>query len=892
MTRPDPDQLLAAITDQAAQATRAPLKIWFGASPGVGKTYAMLTAARQALAAGLDVLIGVLETHGRKDTAALLADLPRLPLRKVDLGQDRSGEEFDLDGALARRPQVLLVDELAHTNLPGSRHPKRWQDIAELRAAGIEVWSTVNVQHLESLNDVVGGITGVRVRETIPDRVLDEASEIVLVDVPADDLLARLKAGKVYLPDVATRAQQNFFRKGNLIALRELALRRTADRVDADVRGWRRAQAVEPVWHHRDSLLACVDTSAHAATVVRRAARLAAKLEVPWHALHVETPAVAARPDAERARALEALELAQQLGAVSATRGATDAVAATCEYARQHNLGSLLIGPSRQRHRRWFQSSFANRMSALADDLVVIQVGAETAAPIAGRSSAGSAGGPGPRAPWTHYAMAGAIVAAVSLVCLPLAGRIDLANIVMLFLLAVIGTAFWLGRGPAVVSTILGVLAFDVLYVPPRFSLAVSDWQYLITFAVMLFAGLLTGQLTARLRFQNRVTQSRERRAMVLFETARELSSAMSAEQIAVAGAQAMQQAFAARSQLWILDFDEQLYPHPPEPWSDAAVARWALEKQQPAGAGTQSLPAQPALYLPLLAPMRCRGVLAVQLERPQLLKIPEQQRLLDTFARLIALALERVHYTTVAREALVRMESERLRNTLLHAVSHDLRTPLTALRGSAERLAASQPQLSAEQHTLALALAGEAQRLTRLVENLLQMARLESGEIQLKRSWWPLEEVVGAALRARQDALSGHRVQLDMPAGEALVEADPVLIEQVLCNLLENAAKYSPPGTTILLRARVGDAALRLDIADQGPGLPAGGAERLFAKFVRGSSESPVPGIGLGLAIVRSIVAAHGGTISAGHGDPGGAVFTVVLPQPEPPPAAPVAPP
>lgn len=886
MTRPDPDQLLAALKDQEAQSTLAPLKVWFGASPGVGKTCAMLKAAREKQAAGTDVLVGIVETHGRRDTAALLDGLPQLPRRVADLGQGRSGEEFDLDAALLRRPGILLLDELAHSNLPDSRHPKRWQDIAELRASGITVWTTVNVQHLESLNDVVGGITGVRVRETVPDHVFDGATEVVLVDLPPEELLARLKAGKVYLPDAAERAQQNFFRRGNLIALRELALRRTADRVDAEVRAFRRGAAVDNVWHTRESLLACVDASPHAGTVVRRCARLAARLEVPWHALLIETPALAASADATRALALDALALAQQLGAVSATLSATDPAAAARDYARQHNLGCVMVGPTASRDRRWARRSFAARLAAAADDLVVIQVGPET----------GSAPGPAPAAAGyplhsgpAEYFKASALVTAVSLACLPLAGRVDLANIVMLFLLAVLGSAFWLGRGPSVLSACLAVLAFDVLFVPPRFSLAVSDWQYLITFAVMLGAGLLTGQLTARLRFQNRVAQSRERRTQTLFEAARDLSSALSEEQIAEIAVRAMDQAFEARAQLWILGLDEHLHPAESTLHSDAAIARWALEQRQHAGAGTQTLPGAPLRYVPLLAPMRARGALALELRRWSLLKIPEQVQLLDTFALLVALALERVHYTTVAREALVRMESERLRNTLLNAVSHDLRTPLTALRGNAERLLASQPALAAAQQQLAQTLAEETARLSRLVENLLQMARLEAGEVKLKRGWWPLEEIVGSALAARREVLSQHRVELALPQGLALVEVDPVLLEQVLCNLLENAAKYSPSGSTIRLEAQLEPGRCVLRISDQGPGWPGGGdGEALFAKFQRGHAESAIPGIGLGLAICRSIVEAHGGRITAWSSDTGahrGAQFTVELPQPPAPP-------
>src|SRR5471032_282181 len=888
--RPDPDALLAQVQAQEKKATRGRLRIYFGASAGVGKTYAMLAAARRLRATGLDVLVGVVETHGRQETQALLPGLTLLPPKRIH-HRGRQVQEFDLDAALARRPALILVDELAHSNASGSRHPKRWQDVEELLNAGIDVFTTLNVQHLESLNDVVGGITGIRVAETLPDTVFDRADEVVLVDIPADELLRRLKLGKVYKPQQAERASQNFFRKGNLIALRELALRRTADRVQDDVQAYRVEKSINPVWKTGVALLACVGPRAGGEHVIRSAARLAGQLNAEWHALYVETPNLQRLPARERERILKTLKLAQNLGARTAIVASADIAAAVVEYARGANISKVIVGRGRAGLlARWWNAPPAQRMASLAPDVDLIEVGLPASdAPL--RRSAGDEEADGPRRPSRHwrYIFAAGASLLTALASEPLQPYLDLANIAMLSLLTVVLVAVRLGRGPAALASLVGVACFDFIFVPPRFSFAVGDFQYVITFGVMLAVGLITGHLTAGLRFQARVASHREARARALYEFSRELSGVLQTEQIFDITKSAIERAFRARATLLLPDEQGRLQAPANVAELDLGIAQWAFDRAEAAGTGTDTLPGSNIFYLPLIAPMRTRGLLALlPLDEPnhrRWLLVPEQRQHLDTFAALAAIALERVHYIDVAQGALVQMESERLRNSLLAALSHDLRTPLTSLVGLAESLALSKPALSSAQLDMARSLQSETVRMSALVANLLDMARIESGQVRLNLQWQALEEVVGSALRASRPQLLAHHVQTQLAPDLPLVRYDAVLVERVLCNLLENAAKYTPPGSTITIAARVLGQFLQVTVSDDGPGLPPGREEAIFEKFTRGERESNKPGVGLGLAICRAIVEAHGGTIRAQAQLPGqGAALVFTLPLGTPP--------
>jgi two-component system sensor histidine kinase KdpD len=908
--RPDPDALLAQMRSEEARAQRGRLRIYFGASAGVGKTWAMLTAAQREHATGRDVLIGVVETHGRSETAALLAGLERLPLRDIAY-RGRTLAEFDLDAALARRPAVLLVDELAHSNAPGSRHAKRWQDVQELLAAGIDVWSALNVQHLESLNGTVGAITGVRVHETVPDTVLDEADEVVLVDVTPDELVARLAAGKVYLPQQAERAAQNFFRKGNLIALREIALRRTAEHVEDDVRGWRvehsgpNGDASPQAWNTSGAILACVGPHDGAEQTVRAAARLAGQLNVRWHAAYVETPALQRLPAAQRDRILAVLKLAEELGAATAVLTGADVAQALVAQAQRLNCATLVVGraaPATGWRRWWPSASLVRELARLEPAVDIVETARAASARRLGRTLLGAARdaatGDGipddadrPHARWRGYVWATVMGVAVTLIATPLSSVLEQVNIVMLFLLGVVGVAMRFGRGPAALAALLNVAAFDFFFVTPRLSFAVGDVQYLVTFAVMLGVGLLVGQLTAGLRFAVGVSTSRERRAQSLFELTRELSAALQSAQVVELGAAAVQGHFGGQALVLVTDANDRLVmPASPPPGFDASVADWAFRQGQPAGLATATLAAQPWHYVPLKAPMRVRGVLALEPAQPRWLLIPEQAQQLDTLARQIAIALERVHYVEVAQHAVVEMESERLRNTLLGAISHDVRTPLTALIGLAESLQAAGPDNRDARGETAQAIVAQARALHALVNNLLDMARLEaggaSGSVPLRRDWQSVEEVVGAAIRSAGPALAGRAVQTALAPSLPLVEFDAVLIERVLVNLLENAAKYGAP--PIVVSAHATADALMLSVRDHGPGLPVtmrGREQLLFDKFTRGQAESATPGVGLGLAICKAIVGAHGGDITATNASGGGAEFTATLPR-RPPPA------
>jgi two-component system sensor histidine kinase KdpD len=894
--RPDPDELLAQLQQEQERARRGRLRIYFGAGAGVGKTFAMLGAARREHQAGRDVVVGLVETHGRSETAQLAEGLPRLPLRQVPY-RERKLPEFDLDAALERKPGILLVDELAHSNVPGSRHGKRWQDVQELLDAGIDVWSTLNVQHLESLNDTVGAITGIRVHETVPDTVLDAADEVVLVDVTPDELLARLKAGKVYIPQQAERAAQNFFRKGNLIALREIALRRTAEHVEDDVRSYRVEQSIAPVWNTGGAILACVGPRQGAEQTVRAAARLAGQLNVQWYAAYVETPQLLRLPAVERDRILAVLTLAGDLGAATAVLAGNEAAAELVAHAQQLNCAALVVGrPGASRLPPGLRrASMTRRLAALAPTLDIVEIGRRDSvrrlARVVQAPEDGGDGDAGGAPQWPRYAWAAVASVAITLAAMPLRDVLDLANIVMLFLLGTVLVAMRLGRGPAALASCLNVAAFDFFFVPPQLSFAVNDFQYLVTFIVMLAVGLLTGHLTAGLRFQVRIAASRERRAQSLFELTRELSAALLASQVAQLGEAAVRGHFGGDAVVLGTDPRDQLVqPARPLPGFDPSVADWSLRNGQPAGLATSTLAAQPWHYVPLQAPMRVRGVLALRPAQARWLLIPEQRRQLETLARQIAIALERVHYVEIAQQALVEMESERLRNALLAAISHDVRTPLTALIGLAESLAGSQPRLSPAQSETAQALAGQARQLGTLVNNLLEMARLQSGKVSLRLEWQSVEEVVGGALRTLRQLLDGKKVEVHVPPDLPLVEFDATLMERVLVNLVENAAKHGAP--PIELRARVSDRELVLTVRDHGPGLPPsvhGREAILFEKFTRGAAESARPGVGLGLAICKAVVDAHRGTISAANADGGGAEFTVRLPR-RPPPEIPAA--
>jgi len=896
--RPDPDALLARLHADAARERRGRLKIFFGAAPGVGKTYAMLEAARALKSAGVDVVVGYVEPHGRAETEALLAGMETLPPSRVE-HRGIALTEFDLDTALTRHPSLIVVDELAHSNAPGMRHPKRWMDVEELLADGIDVFTTVNVQHVESFNDVVAQITGVQVRETVPDKVFDGADEVELVDLPPDELLQRLREGKIYAEAKIGSALDSFFREGNLIALRQLALRATADRVDAAMRAYRERHAIRDVWAAAERVLVCVGPDPLSERVVRAARRLATALHSGWIAVYVETPTLAAALDrGARDRVLATLKLAESLGAETANLSGESVAVELLAFARARNVSKIIVGkPSRPRWRDRLKPSLVDEIvrGSGAVDVYVITGEADSAPPptrsrLPRRSSEPLA-----------YAKGALVVAGVTLSCAALFGHIELSNLLMLYLLGTVFVAARFGRGPSVMAAVLSVGLFDFLFVPPRYSFAVSDAQYLITFAVMLITALLISQLAAQGRRQASIARQRERRTSELFALTREL---MRSRDVTELGAILVRHAIAAiegEAAVLLADAENHILDPThfctrgatpthvvryPVPGNDLGVAQWAWDHREKAGRGTDTLASADAVYLPLNAPQRCIGVLGLRPRDPQQLEIPEQMHLLEALASQAAIAMERVELARDARLADTRIESEQLRNLLLASISHDFRTPLAGIIGSASTLLdAAAATLSEERRrSLLAALLDEAQRLHRLVGNLLELTRLTSGPVRLKREWVALDELVGAVLNRLHDALAGREVTLDLSPDLPLVQCDEVMIEQVLFNLVENALKHTPPGTAIRIGAHAWPALIEVAVADAGPGLPPGEELRAFDKFHRARDESAQSGFGLGLAICKAIVDAHGGEIRARNLSEGGVEFRFSLPrQPEP---------
>lgn len=880
--RPSPDALLARAAQEAS--TRGRLKIYFGYAAGVGKTYRMLQEAHRLAGEGVDLVVGYVEPHGRPETEALLAGLEVLPRLTVDY-RGTQLQEFDLDAALARHPAVVLVDELAHTNPPGLRQAKRWQDIEELLDAGIDVHTTCNVQHVESLNDVIAQISGVTVRETVPDEVFDGAAELALVDLSPEDLLQRLSEGKVYVPAQAEQAMRHFFQRDNLVALRELALRDTAERVHAEVETARLGRADAGVWATRERLLVCISPSPTSAMVIRAARRLADSLGAEWLALHVETPAAAAAGPEDRARLLAHLQLAERLGAECVTISGADPVEETLRYAAQRNVTKLVVGKSPVRP--WRRATITDRLLRQSGDLDVIVVHG-AAAPDPSRSFWPR---PAPRSADAWLAML-AILAAASVVA---AGWHRLgfteANLVMTYLAAVVLVAVRGGRGPAVIASILAVLLFDVLFTVPYFSVKVHDTQYLVTFTVMLTVGLVTAELTTRMRLQADLARRNERRTAALYQLARQLAVTASPEAVVGVAEQSLADAFGGPAAVFLvgrgalrpmLDHVASFASDPDE----VAVAQWVVDHDRPAGRGTDTLPAAQALHVPLSSPSGVMGVVAIHHLDPAWLMLPEQRQQLDAYATQIAGALERIRLATESEAARLAASSEALRSNLLASVSHDLRTPLAVIAGTCSALADGRVTDPAERQELLGTVQDEAERLSRLVQNIMRLTQLTSA-VTIDGDWHSVEDVVGSALRATERALAARPVAVDIRPELLLGWFDAVLVEQLLINLLDNACRYTPPDCPIALTAwRDGDL-LHLRIADHGPGLGPDEAQRIFETFQRGDrAKADSRGAGLGLAICRAVAAAHGGTIAARNGPAGGAVFEVVLPQAEPPPS------
>lgn len=886
--RPDPERILARIQKAESPRAEGRRRVFLGAVAGVGKTYAMLEQARLRRGQGVDVVVGWVETHGRPETEALLEGLEILPAKSYEY-RGAILKEFDLDAALARKPQILLLDELAHSNAPGARHAKRWQDAEELLAAGIDVYTTVNIQHMENLNDIIAQTTGVVVRETVPDRILDLADEIELIDITPDDLLERLKEGKVYLPAQAERAMRGFFTRGNLMALRELVLRRAAERVDAELRTYKDDQEIGQVWPVTERLLVCVSASPTAARVVRSAARMAAGLRAEWIVAYVERPGDPRESDEDRARISQTFRLAEQLGAQTVTLAGLNVSEELLAHARAQNVTKIVVGkPGRS---WWRYRLFGSSVDALirgSDEIDVYVIRGEKdedRSPVVPRLR--------PRSPFRSYVWGILAVGVATGVCRLMFHHIAPANLIMVYLLEVVVVAAVLGRGPSLLASLLSVAAFDFFFVSPHLTFAVADSEYFVTFGVMLIVTLLISTLAVRLRDQAETHRRRQERSAALYRMSREFAQTRTITESVASVERHWGDVF--EGEVWVLlpnaeGLLEQAggitssFPLDPK---ERAVAQWVHEHGQMAGLGTATLSGSKAMSIPLKTARGGVGVICLFPEGGKQSITPEKRDLLEAFANQTAVVIERALLAQEAHEAKIRVEAERLRNLLLSSVSHDLRTPLATITGAASSLLEADGLLQAETRgELIQAILDEAERLNRLLGNLLSMTRIESGGVHVQMEWQPIEEAVGAALNHVEKILRGRRVSVRIPDDLPLVRIDGALMEQVLVNLLENAIKYTPEGTTIEIAARVEGAQVVVEVADHGPGLPEGDEERIFEKFHRGPRAADRRGVGLGLSICRGIVELHGGKIWATNREAGGAAFRFTIPVGVQPPS------
>lgn len=877
--RPDPDELLQRVKAEEARSQRGRLKIFFGAAAGVGKTYAMLEAAQTLRAEGVDVVAGYVEPHRRPETEAMLEGLPVLPTRTIEYRGVKL-QEFDLDGALARKPHTILIDELAHTNAPGSKHPKRWQDVEDLLNEGINVYTTVNVQHLESLNDVVAQITGTLVRETIPDSILERADDVELIDLAPDDLLKRLREGKIYLPQQAEQAVHSFFRKGNLMALRELSLRHTANRVDEQMQVYRQDKAVAQIWPAGERLLVCVGPSPLSSRLIRSAKRMANGLHADWITLYVETTRSTTLSDSARNQVIQNLRLAEQLGAETVTLSAHDIVDEILTYARKRNVSKIIVG--KPDHPVWRDLLFGSVLNDLIRrsgtiDVYVISGDVDTPSTTVA-----------PRTPtkvrWSLHLRALAVVCLCTGIAALMYPFFAPANLIMEYLVGIVFVSARYGRGPAITASIASVLLFDFFFIPPYLTFHVSDTEYVITFLVMLLVGVVISGMTTRIQGQAEAARERERRSTSLYEMSREFASTSNVVELTRIAAQHIEALFEVRVVLLLPDNRKQLQVYGSDEAKrlltiqEANVAQWAYDRGEEAGSGTRTLPGSQGLYLPLLTPKGKTGILGVYASNSGRLFSPDQMHLLETFANQSALAIERALLTDETERSRIQIETEQMRNSLLSSVSHDLRTPLAAITGAVSSLLQRDHTLDGHGRELALVAYEEAERLNRLVGNLLEMTRLESGAVTVEKEWQPLEEVVGTTLLRMERFLENHSLKTTLPHDLPLVPIDGVLIEQVLVNLLENAIKYTPSGSAIELSAWKEGDGVCIEVADRGPGLPHGEEERIFDKFYR-LRVSNTSGVGLGLAISKAIIQAHGGNIWASNRPGGGASFRFTLP-------------
>jgi len=884
--RPSPEALLRHVT----QETRGRLKIFLGAAPGVGKTYEMLQTAQTKRREGVDIVVGLVETHKRKETEQLVEGLEIVPRRRVEY-RGISLEEMDLDALLKRRPELAIVDELAHTNAPGSRHPKRYLDVEELLGAGIDVYTTLNIQHVESLNDVVARITRIRIRETVPDSIIDNADDIEVVDLTPDDLIQRLKEGKVYVPEHAERATRHYFQPGNLTALRELALRRTAQRVDEQMLDYMRAHAIQGPWAAAERILVGVNHDPTCVAVVRYTRRLADRMRAPWTAIYIETSRSQRLSERQRDRIAECLRLAERLGGEALTVPGKDVVEGMLSYARPNNFTHLVIAKSRRpRWSEWLRGSTTHHLIRQAGEISVHVIAErdEVLPPIPEGEKPPAESLNRPQAIETRpFAAATAFVGVALGMGLALQQLLGIYNIALVFLTAVLASAITYGLWPSLLACLVSVLAYNFFFLPPLYTFTIADPENVVALFVFAVVAIITSNLTARVRAQ--AVTARQRAAITedLYLFARKLSVAVTLDDLL--WATAFQVASMLKVNVVLLTPDEHTLAlraaYPPEDIlddADLAAAKWCWEHNQPAGRGADTLPGAKRLFLPIRTSRGPVGVVGLDSERPGPLLSPDHHRLLNALADQAALAIERIGLTQDLERAQVVVETEQLRSALLTSISHDLRTPLASVLGSATSLKNYRHSLDdAAQDELIGTIQEEAERLNRFIVNLLDMTKLEAGAVRSRADLIDVGDVVGSALERASKVLAKHRIIINLAADLPMLKLDPVLFEQVLFNLLDNAAKYAPEGTEIELEARQKEAVVCFQVIDDGPGIPPDDLERIFEKFYRVRvADNRRVGTGLGLAICKGFVEAMGGTIfAANRRDRSGAVFTIRLP-------------
>jgi len=883
--RPSPEALLEAAKREESRVGK--LRIFVGAAPGVGKTYAMLETARARERDGYDIVVGVVETHGRKETEALLVGLETIPRKRIDY-KGRLLDEMDLDAIIARRPQIALVDELAHTNAPGSRHPKRYLDVEEILNSGIDVYTTVNIQHIESLNDVVAQITRVRVRETVPDEIFDRAEAVELVDLTPSDLIQRLKEGKVYIPQQAERALEHFFSPANLTALRELALRRTAERVDEQLLAEMQAKAIPGPWAAGERFLVCISEDPRAAGLVRATKRLADRLHAPWTAIYIETGRSAQLSDEERDRIADTLRLAMNLGGETVTipggarRVADDVIA----YARANNITQIVIGKSNRS--RWFEILHGSVVHDLVRRAGSISVHVIAGEELEGDRISKKTVRTAPQAldPWPY--ILSVVAVAVSLgIAETVEPFFGLENVVLVFMTGIVAIAARFGLWPSILASVVASLCYNFFFLPPIYTFTIADPNNALAFFFFIVMAIIVSNVAARVREQAVTAMARARTTEALYAFSRKLAGVATLDDVLWATAYQIAMMLKVRVVLLLPEGETIAVAagYPPEDvldQADLAAAKWAWMNNRAAGRGSDTLPGAKRLFLPMRTGRGPVGVLGIDSDKAGPLLTPDERRLLDALSDQSALAIERVHLVEDMDRVKRTVETEHLRSALLTSISHDLKTPLAAILGSAGALRSMSGQLTdAQKEELVSTIVDESERLNRFIANLLDMTKLESGAIAPNSSLHSIGEVIGGALRRAEKILSRHKVALDIYRDLPLVKIDEVLFEQAIFNLLDNAAKYSARGSTIQINGRRDGDSVVLDIVDEGVGIPASDVERIFDKFYRVQKGDQVrPGTGLGLAIARGFIGAMQGTITASNRtDRSGAVLTIRLP-------------